>query len=485
MKVRIFSVIFLSLSFFFLVEDAFSESITLLRDSNLTRYKIQTTNRALFDSGDITRWLTENHFDVAGTDWKKGQIEVITDQVGIQFLKSHGLSGKGIVSSKRGIDARYLNPQTLNQKIYDLARAYPNLTRVEKIGTTLQGRPILALLVSDTPLSKKTRNLDKPSIIFDGEHHAREVMTPEIVLDVASTMLEGFNVSPSLTSLLHNWNIWVVPMVNPDGSNLVFTGQNMWRKNARSDGGSPFGVDINRNYNYKWNSCRGSSGYSWAQDYRGAFAGSEPETQAIMQLAEEVRPSAYLSYHSYSELVLYPYGCRGAFTPEHRMVEKIAHELADRLPSDSGDGHYRAGSAWEILYDVDGDSMGYMYAAHGALSYTFEVNKDFQPGYALRNPTVLKHRNAWEYFLNRIDQNLLKVIVVDGLNGIESEAGIDIDAIAHSQGELPFRTNKRGRFFKVLDAGRYVVSARLADGRTGQVAIEMNSQPKTATIVIN
>jgi hypothetical protein len=203
---------------------------------------------------------------------------------------------------------------------------------------------------------------------------------------------------------------------------------------------------------------------------------------AMVNLGNLIRPTASLSYHSYSEFVLYPYGCNGTFTAEKAMVEKVAADLAARLPSDDGSGNYQAGTPWQLLYDVDGDSMDYFYASFGALSYTFEINQNFQPAYSLREPTLQKERNAWGYFLTFIDQNLLHVTVVDGKSNQPAQALIAIDTIQNDKGELPLQTNKLGHFFKVLTAGHYVVSAKLADGREGHVEVQMNGQPQAVAL---
>jgi carboxypeptidase T len=462
--------------------------------SQRTRYKIKTEFYSPYELAELSTWLTAREFDVAGTNWVTGEVEVITDQPGIDFLNNQGYVGvhaqgipglPGFPGFGEGPDSRYLNPKTLSDRMRALVAAYPNLVRMEQIGTTLQGRPVSALLVSTTLDPKDPANLDKASIIFDGQHHAREVMTPEVVMDVADTLLQGYATSADIKALLQTWNIWLVPSVNPDGTNIVFTTDNMWRKNGRSNSRSTFGVDLNRNYDYRWNGCSGSSASSWAQDYRGTSAASEPETQALMGLAKKVRPSAYLSYHSYSELVLYPYGCTNSRTPENTMFDKLANELASRLPRDDNRGNYTPGLPWEILYGVDGDSMAYMYAVYGAIAFTLEINEDFQPNYSLRDPTVRKHRNAWMYFLGHINQNLMKVTVLDGKTGQPATARIDVDALARTQGEPAFQTNEGGRFMKVLAPGHYVVTAKLSDGRTGQVAVDMAGQPQAATLTVN
>lgn len=451
------------------------------------RYKIKTDFHSPAEVAELSQWLTQHHFDVAGSNWIRGEVEVITDQGGVDYLTNQGYVISNVFSMSAWgdtPDSRYMTPETLDAKMRSFATAHPDLARLEQIGSTLQGRPIMALLISTTPDANDVRNLDKATILIDGQHHAREIMTPEVVLDVADTVLKDYS-NPDMAAFLQNWNIWLVPSVNPDGTNIVFSSDNMWRKNARSGSGRMHGVDINRNYSYKWNGCRGSSSYTWAQDFRGASASSEPETQAMISFANKIRPSAYLSYHSYSELVLYPFGCANAVTSENAMFERVSKELAARLPRDDNQGNYTAGAPWQLLYPVDGDSMGFMYAAFGAFAYTFEINEDFQPSYSLRDPTVAKQRNAWMYFMNTINRNLLKVLVVDAKTGQPAQAGIEIDAIRHTQGESPFQTNQGGRFNKVLDAGHYTVSAKLADGRAAQAAVDMNGQSKSLVLTIN
>ena len=92
-------------------------------------------------------------------------------------------------------------------------------------------------------------------------------MTPEVVLDVGvSTLATLSRGSQRAVDLFSRWNIWIVPMLNVDGSNIVWSKDNYWRKNARSQGSRVFGVDINRNYSFTWNKCNGSSNFNSAQN---------------------------------------------------------------------------------------------------------------------------------------------------------------------------------------------------------------------------
>ncbi|MGZ3690745.1 MAG: M14 family zinc carboxypeptidase [Pseudobdellovibrio sp.] len=452
------------------------------------RYTIKVAAKSAFDMGRYSVWLQKHGYDVAGYSWRKGEIEVITDKAGIEKLNQSQFQGfiKNMESgmATTAVDSRYLNPNKVEQKLKDLNAKYPQFTRLEQIGTSVQGRAIWALLISTTPKADDPAGLSKPSIIFDGMHHAREIMTSEIVMDVAENTLDMLAQNNGLAPLLNRWSVWVVPMLNVDGNNIVWTQQNMWRKNAHTEGSQTFGVDINRNYPFNWNRCNGASNSKGADDYRGAAGASEPETQAMMKLATEVRPTGSLSYHSYSELVLYPYGCNGVVTGDNALISGVANELAAILPSDSGSGNYDPGTPWQLLYDVDGDSMSYMYGEFGALALTFEVNQTFQPSYDVKAPTVAKHRKAWNYFLNRMDQNMFTLKVVDARTDQAVSAQIGISNIQLAQGEKPYRTNAGGYYFKVLNPGTYTISVQLADGRAQNLEVKMNGQPVNQTVVI-
>src|SRR5690606_31153250 len=118
----------------------------------------------------------------------------------------------------------------------------------------------------------------KPVVYFNAMHHAREVMTAEVALDIIKTLTEGASDNAEIVGWLEKYRIVVLPQVNPDGNQIVHTTDNMWRKNAQGNTSSTWGVDLNRNYPAYFNHCDGSSGSKNSQTYRGTHAASEPET---------------------------------------------------------------------------------------------------------------------------------------------------------------------------------------------------------------
>ncbi len=452
------------------------------------RYAIEIDMQNQTEARQRIAWLRENNFDIAGMSWDENQIEVITTDEGLKLLAKNQFKGHVLESRLDGepprfpIDAQFLNPSRTEIKLADLNRRFPQTSRLEKLGTSLEGRSIWGILVSTTPTAGDPKFFEKPTLIVDGVHHAREIMTAEIAMDVAETLLTSQD--PQILDLLKKWNVWVVPMLNVDGSNVVWTGNNWWRKNTHAYNNEIFGVDINRNYPYQWGNCDGSSGEQDSDAYRGESGASELETQALIKLAQSVRPTGYLSYHSYSELILYPYGCQGQVTGENALHDSIGKELSRLLPTDSSPSRfYRSGTAWALLYGVDGDSMSYMYSEFGATSFAFEVNQSFQPSYTLRDPTVQKHRRAWTYFLQRLDKNLLTLQITDARSGEPLSATITISTISQVKGEKPFHTNEAGYFFKVLDPGTYTMTVSLTNGQQKQIQVEMRSQAQKLSVV--
>jgi carboxypeptidase T len=340
-------------------------------------------------------------WDVAGVNQDKKRITlVVKDGTVMKTLGVPVLASREMYAP----DSSYKTPDEVTKILLDYETRYPQFVAVHKIGTTVEGRDIYAAEI--TARFVKMSPGPKPTVLFDSLHHAREVMTPEVTLDILDQLVTQYSTDSEITKWMHKYAIWIVPMVNPDGSQKVWTSSSMWRKNTR--GG--YGVDINRNYPQDWNKCNGSSGDRNSETYRGASAGSEPETQGLMSLVASIKPRLNVSYHSFSEIVIYPYGCRPDRIPlpARTDYELVGKELAKKLVRDSGSGTYTAGVVYDLLYDADGGSIDWMYAKHGTVSYVIEVNSDsqgFQPSYARwRDDTVKRQRPGWRYILSQMEK---------------------------------------------------------------------------------
>ena len=276
------------------------------------------------------------------------------------------------------------------QNLDELSQDYPNLVAEKiSIGQTLEGRDIWALKMSDNPNIDE----DEAEVLYTGLHHAREPMSYMNLFYYMNWLVENYDSDPIAQNILNNRELWFVPALNPDGliynQTIAPNGGGMQRKNARETcNGGVDGVDLNRNYGYAWNcqgnyqgnSCdtAGSSGDGCSETYRGTFAFSEPETQAMRDFVEAHNFPVAFNYHSYSNLLLYPFG----YTSNNPMNQDDLNtfiEIGEELVSEN---NYYLGTGVEILYAVNGEACDWMYGDQGIFAYTPEVgsgNDGFWP----------------------------------------------------------------------------------------------------------
>jgi carboxypeptidase T len=394
------------------------------------------------DINESLKFCRDNDLDVAGVNIPEKYVDILASETELKKIETKGLSYqilevKGI---SKAIDEEYKNPTEVEELLKKYNQDFPELTQLISIGSSVEGRNIWALKISDNAKVDE----DEPSILFNSMHHAREIMTPEITLDLIDYLLKNYNLSTEVKNWVDDNEIWVVPMLNVDGNHKVWTEDSWWRKNV-SNG---HGVDINRNYPAFWGTCNGSSGYPDSQTYRGPHAGSEPETQALMNLVASIRPVFNISYHAYSEIVIYPYGCSGNRTPNKEVVEGIGAEIGKKL-------NYKPGTSWELLYSVDGGDVDWMYQAYQVIPYVIEVNSSrdgFHPNYArMRNVTVEKNRNGWQHLLRRLNES--------GVRGTISTnsklENLNILVYKGSQLFQNYKLNPDNSFHIVLNPGEY------------------------------
>jgi carboxypeptidase T len=233
--------------------------------------------------------------------------------------------------------------------------------QVDTIGTTLQGRPIWGLRIGRHVVGPDTR----PVVLFNALTHAREPEGMQALFYFVDDLLAKADVDPFATSLLDHRVIYIVPVVNPDGyrfnQTLVPGGGGLHRKNLRDTNANAAadyqsdGVDLNRNFGFKWGLDNvGSSGTPSTETYRGTAAFSEPETQAQRDLVLALHPRSGISFHTYSELFLHPWGYTPAGTPDSIAFYTWNDEAMAGNPSISG-------PAPRVLYRVNGEFNDWMY----------------------------------------------------------------------------------------------------------------------------
>jgi murein tripeptide amidase MpaA len=275
------------------------------------------------------------------------------------------------LSADGGVNGAFHTALELETDLRILERDHPGLAVVLQIGTSLEGRPILALKISDNAAA----NEGEPGLLVLGCHHAREWISVEVPYLFGRRLLERYDLDPEVRALVDGSEIWIVPLVNPDGLEYSLHVYRYWRKNRRANADGTFGVDINRNYSFAWGyDNSGSSGYPGSEIYRGAAAFSEPETAAVRDLFAAAGSDfrAMVSFHSYGQYILYPWGYTGSPAPDGAALGALAGTMAGLMAAVGGTV-YTAGQASQALYVTNGDTADWAYSLRGAPSFTVEL----------------------------------------------------------------------------------------------------------------
>ncbi|MEB3197693.1 MAG: M14 family metallopeptidase [Candidatus Sericytochromatia bacterium] len=289
-------------------------------------------------------------------------------------------------STVKGFPAGYGSVTVVQDEVRKLAQAYPQLVEAIEIGKSFEGQPVLAARIT----AKPKENL--PAVRLTGGVHARELVPVELMRNLSKTLVEGYGKDATVTRLLDTRHVWVVPVVNPDGRVRVQQGNAMWRKNTRPTGGmGGGGVDINRNADDHWQQGDSSK---WSDAYRGEAPFSEPETQAIRDLALKVRFKASFDVHCYGGMVLWPPGYSTEYSPDEARFKAIGEKIAKPLG-------YKHGTIARTIYKTYGDIATWEYVKLGTLAFAAELNDgEFAPDFNQVERDWTLWRNHFLYFID-------------------------------------------------------------------------------------
>ncbi len=336
--------------------------------------------RVFFESPQHMREVLQQFDDVAGWGGKR-YADIVVSFEKLDELNAIAPNNETLIPDVDryihergvlGVGSAYHTQEEAYAEMDSVATAHPDICQLQSIGLSIEGRDIWALKISDNV----TVTEDEPRVLYLGCHHAREIITIEIPLYIMHYLVDNYGADSLATFLVDNREIWIVPILNPDGREYV---ENVgdWRKNRRDNGDGTYGVDLNRNYAYMWGyDDVGSSPNPGRETYRGTGAFSEPETQAIRDLMINYQFATCISYHSHGRLILYPWGYVPSLCPD----DDIYYALCDSMASLNG---YTFGPAATTIYPTNGDSDDWMYGEQvikdKVLSMTFEVGSEFYP----------------------------------------------------------------------------------------------------------
>ncbi len=473
----------------------------------------EDARRFLSSAFDVAAYRPGVYLDIVTTPsqyntWRHLGLDVAISQ-------DSALLTRQLTRKTRQQDEGYRDYGQLLAELRQIEETYPRIAKLYDIGDSWgkvygsagngsyrnDNHDIWAMKLSDEVLEEE----DEPAVFFIATHHAREPISLEVAMALLYHLLDSYGTDPQITKYVEQTQIWFVPLLNPDGHRVVVEAESvLWRKNMRDNnhngqrdivgrfGGQPDGVDLNRNYGFQWG-LTGASDDPNRSTYHGPSPMSEQELMAVRDLFASHHFLAGISYHSYGELVLYPYGYgTGIVAPDMQAIQDVSQTMAGMIPRLEQPGEYYASlPAWEH-YPIMGALMDFSYGTHGTFCYAIELGTEFIPP-AETIPTIAGDNiDAALVLLNRLNYAILTGRALDSLSGDPIEADIIIEGIDDTMMGIddrfpdttafrrPYSSNPRfGRYYRLLTPGTYNVSF-WADGyqtvSRSSVRIQQDSQ---------
>ncbi|MBN1211127.1 MAG: immune inhibitor A [candidate division Zixibacteria bacterium] len=343
-----------------------------------------------------------------------GFVDIVTNKIELDQINALGIKNETIhadfteflqsrLNDKLDMGG-YMTLSEIEAYIDSIIAARPDIVSAKtSIGQTIEGRDMWAFKISDNPNIDE----DEDEVLYTAAIHAREVITPLVLIYFIDYLLDNYDTSPEIADLVDNREMWFILCCNPDGYyfNEVIApgGGGMWRKNRRNNGNGDWGVDLNRNFGYLWGYDNiGSSSNTGSETYRGTGPFSEPETQNLRDftLAHEFVTSVY--YHSFQNVILYPWDYAAITTPDQALFTVLSDSL-------SSYNHYLTGPPGTLMYPTNGGSNDWNYGNfyetdHRQMPFLIEVGSQddyFWPP-LIRIPDLVAENLGVNLYLARV-----------------------------------------------------------------------------------
>jgi len=369
-------------------------------------------------------------------------------------------------ASGQGLPGRYHRYIEMRSALRSLRNNHPQIMRLDTLGySTRYNIPVLRVRLSDAPNSDQ----DKPVALICGGAHANEVLGPEVVLGFIQDIIGRYDSGDTTAQrLIGNLEIFLVPMVNPEGHIVVENGNLDWRKNqCDNDSNGVFnfhdGVDNNRNYDMGWELANDPKSVTPESSmYRGTAPFTQTENNALRDFGWHYHPVVALDYHSpaygLGEVAYYPWywrqsdGGQGA-APDEPMMADMARQFASLIVNDQGDSTYRARRA----YVEEGDFNTYFYGNFGSVVFTVEVSDTTIQDGSMVDNIVARNIPAIYFPLQRALRGRITGVVRDSITLEPLEA--EVRVLERNNPDINSRMTRAdfGCYDRILESGTYTL----------------------------
>ncbi|XP_027733288.1 carboxypeptidase A6-like [Vombatus ursinus] len=297
----------------------------------------------------------------------------------------------------------YHSLEEIQNWMHHLNKTHPGLVHMFSIGKSYEGRSLFIL-----KLGRRSRAY-KRAVWIDCGIHAREWIGPAFCQWFVKEALQTYRSDPAMKKMLNHLYFYIMPVFNVDGYHFSWTNDRFWRKTrSRNSRFRCRGVDANRNWKVNW--CdEGASFHPCDDTYCGPFPESEPEVKAVAHFLRKRRKHirAYLSFHAYAQMLLYPYSYKYAKIPNFSCVESAAYNAVIALHSAYG-VRYRHGPASSTMYVSSGSSMDWAYKNGIPYAFAFELRDTGHFGFLLPESLIKPTCTETMLAVKNITMHLLK-----------------------------------------------------------------------------
>ncbi|KAI4015805.1 carboxypeptidase A4 [Homo sapiens] len=310
-------------------------------------------------------------------------VDVLVPSVSLQafksFLRSQGLEYAVTIEDLQ-----------IYHEMDNIAADFPDLARRVKIGHSFENRPMYVLKFSTG------KGVRRPAVWLNAGIHSREWISQATAIWTARKIVSDYQRDPAITSILEKMDIFLLPVANPDGYVYTQTQNRLWRKTrSRNPGSSCIGADPNRNWNASF-AGKGASDNPCSEVYHGPHANSEVEVKSVVDFIQKHGNfKGFIDLHSYSQLLMYPYGYSVKKAPDAEELDKVARLAAKALASVSGT-EYQVGPTCTTVYPASGSSIDWAYDNGIKFAFTFELRDTGTYGFLLpANQIIPTAEETW------------------------------------------------------------------------------------------
>ncbi|MBN2538254.1 carboxypeptidase regulatory-like domain-containing protein [candidate division WOR-3 bacterium] len=321
-------------------------------------------------------------------------------------------------------DAWYMPYTTFRDTMITIAQNNASFIKLETLGVSVNNRLVLAMKFSDNPQADE----EEPAVHFEANIHGDEKITWGVLFEMVKYLASGYGTDTLVTRLVDSREIWLVPLVNPDG----------YESSSRYNGHS---VDLNRNWGWMWQSGSG----------RGSAPMSEPESEGMVGHIMRHPFTTYVSYHAGTEFISHPWSyCRSSVNtiPELALINWLSarYDLYT---------HYTYGQGADSMYSINGSTKDFNYGYDGSMGWSIEVHYSKTPPASEIIPTFNENRPAILEFCHHAGKGIHGT-VTDVENGLPVHAQVIVNpANWHS-----YTDTAHGDYHRFYLPGTYTVSYR-------------------------